>query len=260
MLSLIARAVEFTAYHLVINAVDKISKLPRNSQPSEMERLYRENIGLKAQLEAAKKEIKNKFKAVKPSPKTPRKIYSSSRRQDIIQSAIELFRKKGFSKTSITDIVTHSRIGRDTFYHNFKNKEELFLECADRVIYEMFNDVWDKIKQEKDIRRRFLYRWEAFLKAYLEWIDMMNLVRGNSVRDNPSVGRKLGQLMDQIIEPLIKDLERAKEQGYINKEFDSTVLAYLLMGGAEYCAYLVHQKRFDPKAMEKVSVLWKVLA
>ncbi len=48
MLSLIARAIEFTAYSLVIKAVDRISKLPRNSQPSGLERLYRENIALKA--------------------------------------------------------------------------------------------------------------------------------------------------------------------------------------------------------------------
>ena len=58
MLSLIKRSLEFTAYHLVIKAVDKISKLPRNSQPSDLERLYRENLALKAQLEAVKREIK----------------------------------------------------------------------------------------------------------------------------------------------------------------------------------------------------------
>ncbi len=39
MLSLIARSIEFASYSLVIKAVDKISKLPRNSQPSDLERL-----------------------------------------------------------------------------------------------------------------------------------------------------------------------------------------------------------------------------
>jgi putative transposase len=61
MLSLIARAIEFTTYSLVIKAVDKISKLPRNSQPSDLERLYRENLALKAQLETVKREIKIKI-------------------------------------------------------------------------------------------------------------------------------------------------------------------------------------------------------
>ncbi len=56
-----ARAIEFTTYSLVIKAVDKISKLPRNSQPSDLERLYRENIALKAQLERVKREIKIKI-------------------------------------------------------------------------------------------------------------------------------------------------------------------------------------------------------
>jgi len=49
MLSLAFRTFEFVFYHLLISFVDRVSRLPRNSTPPELMRLYRENLALKAQ-------------------------------------------------------------------------------------------------------------------------------------------------------------------------------------------------------------------
>ncbi|MCG8555627.1 MAG: hypothetical protein MJD61_10130, partial [Proteobacteria bacterium] len=40
---------EFLFYHLLITFVDRLSRLPRNSTPPDIMRLYRENLALKAQ-------------------------------------------------------------------------------------------------------------------------------------------------------------------------------------------------------------------
>ncbi len=136
----------------------------------------------------------------------------SSRRNDIIQGAISLFRKNGFNNTSITDIVKQSKVGRDTFYQNFKNKEELFLESAERVFYELYSDVWEEIKSEKKMRKRFRKRLEVYFMSFPRWIDMMNLMRGLTVRGEKSFVEKLEKMLDQIIQPNINDLEKAKKQ------------------------------------------------
>ncbi len=49
MLSLALRTFEFLVYHLLIVVVDRVSRLPRGSNPPEIMRLYRENLALKAQ-------------------------------------------------------------------------------------------------------------------------------------------------------------------------------------------------------------------
>ena len=49
MLSLAFRTFEFLVYHLLIVVVDRVSRLPRGSNPPEVMRLYRENLALKAQ-------------------------------------------------------------------------------------------------------------------------------------------------------------------------------------------------------------------
>lgn len=49
MLSLVFRTFEFLVYHVLIVVVDRVSRLPRGSNPPEVMRLYRENLALKAQ-------------------------------------------------------------------------------------------------------------------------------------------------------------------------------------------------------------------
>lgn len=48
------------------------------------------------------------------------------RRQEIINSAIELFLKKGYEKTSITDITKNINVSQGLFYRYFMSKEEVF--------------------------------------------------------------------------------------------------------------------------------------
>lgn len=55
--SLTVRAAEFGYYHVLITAVDHVSRLPRNTMMPEAARLYRENIALKAQLDALESEL-----------------------------------------------------------------------------------------------------------------------------------------------------------------------------------------------------------
>ena len=55
--TLLLRTLEFTFYHLLICFVDRLSRLPRGSVPPDAMRLYRENLGLKVQLDALSAEL-----------------------------------------------------------------------------------------------------------------------------------------------------------------------------------------------------------
>lgn len=55
--ALTLRTVEFGYYHVLLTAVDRVSRLPRNTTVPEAMRLYRENIALKAQLDALVAEL-----------------------------------------------------------------------------------------------------------------------------------------------------------------------------------------------------------
>ena len=73
MLSLLARSLEFGFYHCLLTAVDKVSRLPRNSTIPEAARLYRENIALKAQLDVLELRLKRDETSADRSIRKPRR-------------------------------------------------------------------------------------------------------------------------------------------------------------------------------------------
>ena len=56
------------------------------------------------------------------------------RKSQILDSALTLFCKQGFSKTSMNDIVKHSGISKGGIYYYFQTKEEIFYELAENIL------------------------------------------------------------------------------------------------------------------------------
>ncbi|MDD5168425.1 MAG: TetR family transcriptional regulator, partial [Syntrophales bacterium] len=163
------------------------------------------------------------------------------RREAIITAATGLFLQKGCTDTSIADIADGAHISKETFYIHFRNKEHLFMECADRIFYDMYNHVWQEIREEKDLQERLRKRAEAFFESFPQWISMMNLIRGLAVEENPAFQEKFRQLLRQMIDPLIREVKNLQQTGRFRKEIDSSVAGYLMMGMAEYGASLIQR-------------------
>ena len=51
-------------------------------------------------------------------------------RKQIIDLSVEVFRKKGYERVTITDITEAADISRNTFYQFFKTKKELFTHAS----------------------------------------------------------------------------------------------------------------------------------
>ena len=54
-----------------------------------------------------------------------KKYNSNSTKDKIISTALQLFMKKGFEKTSMQDIADHLGMSKGGIYHHFKSKEEI---------------------------------------------------------------------------------------------------------------------------------------
>ncbi len=53
-------------------------------------------------------------------------------RERLIESARELARRRGFDRTSVTDVLEHSGVGKGSFFHYFPSKESLGLAVLER--------------------------------------------------------------------------------------------------------------------------------
>ncbi|GAB6489007.1 TetR family transcriptional regulator [Bacillus sp. UMTAT18] len=58
------------------------------------------------------------------------------RRKEILETAERLFVTKGYTKTTVNDILKEIGIAKGTFYHYFKSKEEVMDEIIMRIIKE----------------------------------------------------------------------------------------------------------------------------
>jgi len=201
-----------------------------------IELIKKKQAGENKSLDAIRREIEKKY----AQQKNPGDVQiPMGQREKIISSATELFSEKGYAETSIADIATHAKISKETIYIHFKNKEELFIECADIVFHNMYNNVWQEIKDEKNIVERSKKRARAFIASFPKWIIMMNLVRSLSVGNHPTFREKFKHVLSQMTDPLSKDYEIFKRESNLKKTTDSTIAGYFIMGMAEYGAMLI---------------------
>jgi len=165
--------------------------------------------------------------------------FYTGKREEIIQASVNLYLKKGYHGTTITDIVNNAGIGRGTFYIYFENKEELFFECADKFFSDL-DSHFNILKDESNILYRLKRRGYEFLLSFPTLINMLNIIRGASVSDSAIFRDKLDKMLEQLISPIVEDVETGMKSGEIRKT-DSTFLGHVLMGIVEYVSYYSYE-------------------
>jgi AcrR family transcriptional regulator len=98
----------------------------------------------------------------------------SERSRDIIlQSAAQLFRRQGFSATTLRQIAARAKIKAGSIYYHFGSKEEILDEVLDRGLRHVFETVKKAVDRAGKVshRRRIGLAIEAHLIALLETSD-----------------------------------------------------------------------------------------
>lgn len=87
-----------------------------------------------------------------------RELKTELTKQKIINAAIREFSRSGYEKSSINEICK-SGINKGLIYHNFKNKDELYLICV-KISCDGFLDLMDQKMEKVDMNRYFELREE----------------------------------------------------------------------------------------------------
>ena len=135
------------------------------------------------------------------------------KKNQILDAALQVFVKKGYSETRMDDIVHGSGVSKGAIYHHYSSKRDLFLELIDFWEVYCFPNILDKKYKNKtasgtlreivkDIIRTFKQKKYVFL-AELEIWSLANHDEG--VRDKTrSLYMNLLQLFSDIIADGIK--------------------------------------------------------
>jgi len=174
-------------------------------------------------------------------------------RDEIVRISVELFRQKGYDAVKISDIASNAGIGKGTFYQYFRNKEELFFECLENIFLDIGKDV-PEIQAETNALKQLRIRAFHFYQHLIHMLDMLNIARRASLVNKLQYKDKVEKAIFNFVEPIRKEVEMVLEQRNSPLK-NSTLVAYLLMGAAEYAFYFLLNYKKKPEEIEEE--FWK---
>ncbi len=154
-------------------------------------------------------------------------------RNSLLEAAITVFSKKGYHKTNISDIVDEAKVGQGTFYRNFTDKRDVFVNLIERFIFELIDKFSDmKTNQPTNIQE---YRDASFsaLNKMARHIEENRTMTRLFLREGAAVDRNferdLEEIYDQFANIAKFHLDHAIEKGFA-RPCRSEIVAQSLMG------------------------------
>ncbi|MFC8714729.1 TetR/AcrR family transcriptional regulator [Streptomyces sp. NPDC057197] len=150
-----------------------------------------------------------------------------------LQSALELFWRRGYEATSMADLVAHLGIGRASLYATFGSKHELYLKAFDRycensdaVLLRELSRPGPALPAVRAVIRRFAA--EATSEQRECGCFVTNTAAELAPHD-PEAARRVEQRWDYMETLLGSALTRARAQGELGAERDPRALARMLL-------------------------------
>lgn len=134
-----------------------------------------------------------------------------SKKQLIMESALELFAKQGFEATSVQQITLHSGISKGAFYLSFKSKDELIMALIDQFIDQFVSDI-DRIVKDPnntggELLRKFYYTTFHSFQKHSDFAKIFIKEQAHTFNEELlSKGRHFDQLIDDITLSMIDQL------------------------------------------------------
>jgi AcrR family transcriptional regulator len=99
-----------------------------------------------------------------------------ARKEEILQTATELFAEQGFSDAMTQVLADRLGVGKGTIYRHFPSKRELFLAAADRVMRKMQEEILASIAGVEDGLEqvsRAIMAFLSFFAAHPEYVELL---------------------------------------------------------------------------------------
>ncbi len=164
---------------------------------------------------------------------------SADKKAQIMEKAVEVFARKGYHNTRISDITRAAGLGHSTFYLYFPSKKAMFMECVDQVFQTMFSGVWEEIKHEENPLKRLRMRGVAVVNYQPEFLDILHVLHG-TMEDDPRLEAKRMEIYASVAKTVQRDINKAMKEGLI-PPVNAEVISYMLVGWLETAPLLLSE-------------------
>ena len=120
----------------------------------------------------------------------------SDTREQILESAREIFASKGFKGATVAEIAKKAGISEGAIYRHFNSKYELLMECVAPVLQHIIDNIESELPRADNLREFIKKNLEMRLKFYNEYYSTFKIV----INEMPYSKEVLNQYMRFISE------------------------------------------------------------
>ena len=140
--------------------------------------------------------------------------------EQALESAMELFWRRGYEATGITDLVEHLGIARASLYATFGSKEQLYCRALDRYCELRAGPVLEALEAPGSVLPRIVTMLERLADAPLTDADRRGCLVVNAAMEripaDAAVTERVAAHLHRDEEVLTRALQRAQDQGEIS--------------------------------------------
>lgn len=181
-------------------------------------------------------------------------------RQFIIERSAPIFNKKGYSATTMADILQATGLAKGGIYGNFSSKDEIAAEAFEYAYTRLKDELRFKIKQEKTARDKLF----AILDYYHNYTAQPPIDGGcpllNTAVDAddniPFLKKKAKAALDEMVGSLEYIITKGMEKGELRKEVQADREAEIMFAMIEG-AIMMSKLSDDPKVLNRILNLLK---
>jgi len=154
------------------------------------------------------------------------------RHQDILDAAITLFNKRGYTATTTARIAKDAGVTEKTMYRHFSNKKDLFNECINSVVT-LLSATWQE-EMDKDSNDPVIYL-KALIYSYVRFVidhpdKSMFLVHLYSARDTEELDGRFSKILNMMIDEMEKAIAEMRKKGTLRKGIFPDIHPRMLAG------------------------------
>lgn len=153
--------------------------------------------------------------------------------EQAIARATRVFWAKGYTNTSLRDLLKAMRIGEGSFYHSVKSKKDLYLECLKHYNDTVTRRRWEALAAQPSIKRGI----RKYFEAVLDDLDdpktpNVCLMAGSLASDvlkERDLQRYVLNEMRTLEDALAGRLEAARAGGELKRNFNARLAAQVIV-------------------------------
>lgn len=148
------------------------------------------------------------------------------RKQEIIETALELFSEKGYENTTIQDIANRMNVATGLCYRYFKSKKEIFAATSEYYAKQAVEKFQTHLPSKSSAIEKFNY----IIKSLFEYAISHNEFEA-SYHDEPEISaNRLDQLAKQIVVKMIPVVEQGMSENVFQCSDIPSTLNFLTFG------------------------------